>query len=49
LFGRLLQQNGRSVEARPFLQSAFNWRRAHFGDADPRTKAVRRVLDGPTH
>jgi serine/threonine-protein kinase len=42
--GEALLEAHRPVDARPFLQNAFAWRRAHFGEADPRTAVARRAL-----
>lgn len=44
LLGESLARSGRTTEALPPLATALAWRRAHFGPADPRTKAVRRAL-----
>jgi len=47
LLGEALARGGRGAEARPLLQAANAWRQAHLGPDDPRTAAVRRVLDAP--
>jgi hypothetical protein len=44
ILGDALRQRRRSLEARPLLQSAFSWRQAHFGPADPRTTEARHAL-----
>lgn len=47
LAGETLARSGRVTEAQRLLQPALEWRRVHFGATDPRTVAVRRVLDSP--
>jgi hypothetical protein len=44
LLGTALARDGRSGEARVLLQETLAWREAHFGQADPRTSAVREAL-----
>src|SRR5206468_1903385 len=45
--GEALVEAHRPGDARSFLQNAFAWRRAHLGEADPRTLVARRGLGSP--